>query len=76
MSWDRTGQTIEGMYIGKYKAVGTVESSRVKHGGGVVHYVILSEEVKMAFDIVKYFPGDLVVIHEENVTNVIQEALQ
>lgn len=75
MSWDRTGQTIEGFYIGKYKAVGVVESSRVKLSGEVIHYVVLTEELKMAFDIVKYLEGDFVIIREENVTNVIQEAL-
>ena len=41
MSYDRTGQSVTGMYLGEYCIVGTVTGSRVKYGGKVQHQVRL-----------------------------------
>jgi hypothetical protein len=41
MSWDRTGQSVAGVYLGAYTVSGTVMESRVKYGGHVQHTVRL-----------------------------------
>ena len=44
MSWDLTGERIEGRYI-DIPYTGTVESSRVKYGGAIQHTVVLDEAI-------------------------------
>jgi hypothetical protein len=46
MSWNKEGLQIVGMYHGQ-RVQGTVETSRVKYGGGVQHLVILDEPVQL-----------------------------
>ena len=47
MSWDLTGERINGLYMGLFPYVGTVESSRVKYGGEVQHTVKIDETIKV-----------------------------
>lgn len=41
MGWDRTGQTIRGVYLNEFSYMGKVVDSRVKYGGDVQHTVEL-----------------------------------
>ena len=45
MSWDRTNESICGMYLDSIPFSGTVESSRVKFGGDVQHTVWLNNAI-------------------------------
>ena len=47
MKWDLTGERINGLYMGLFPYTGTVESSRVKYGGGVQHTVVVDEPFKV-----------------------------
>ncbi len=47
MKWDLTGERINGLYMGLFPYVGTVQSSRVKYGGAVQHTVVLDEPIKV-----------------------------
>jgi hypothetical protein len=45
MSWDLTGERINGLYMGLFPYTGIVESSRVKYGGDVQHTVVIDEPI-------------------------------
>lgn len=47
MKWDLTGERVNGLYMGMFPYVGTVESSRVKYGGAVQHTVIVDEPIRV-----------------------------
>ena len=47
MSWDLEGKQVEGIYMGKFLYKGTVENSRVKYGGDVVHTIVLDESINV-----------------------------
>jgi hypothetical protein len=46
MTWDLTGERINGMYMGLWPYSGLVTESRVKYGGTVQHTVLLDEPIK------------------------------
>ncbi len=43
--WDLTGMRVRGQYIGEFEVTGTVESTRVKYGGGIQHTVVLDTPI-------------------------------
>jgi hypothetical protein len=45
--WDRTGQIVEGAYLGSIFYKGIVDSSRVTYGGTVQHDIALLEPIKV-----------------------------
>jgi len=45
MNWDRTHESICGLYLNSIPFSGTVESSRVKYGGDVEHTVWLNNPI-------------------------------
>jgi hypothetical protein len=47
MDWNLEGKRINGLYMGLFPYVGTVESSRVKYGGQVQHTVKIDEPIKV-----------------------------
>ena len=51
MKWDLTGERINGLYMGLFPYVGTVQSSRVKYGGAVQHTVVIDELIQVYGDL-------------------------
>lgn len=47
MTWDLTGKTVTGLYLGAYPVRGRVESSRVKYGGSVQYTVVLDTPLQV-----------------------------
>ena len=47
MGWDRTGQTIRGVYLDSTPYMGKVIDSRVKYGGAVQHTVELFRPIRV-----------------------------
>jgi hypothetical protein len=45
--WDRTGQIIEGAYLGSIFYKGIVENSRATYGGNAQHEVMLLDPIKV-----------------------------
>ena len=43
MTWDLSGKKVRGTYMNEVDIQGVVESSRIKYGGDVIHYVKLDE---------------------------------
>lgn len=64
MSWDLEGQRVEGIYMGKFPYTGTVENSRVKYGGDVVHTIVLDETINV-FGAVR----ERILVTETEITN-------
>jgi hypothetical protein len=50
MSWDRTGQTIRGVYLDMAPYMGRIVDSRVKYGGTVQHTVELFSPIRVLND--------------------------
>ena len=67
MSWDLEGKQVEGIYMGKFPYKGTVENSRVKYGGDVVHTIVLDESINV-FGAVR---ERILVTDTENTTGVL-----
>lgn len=63
MSWDLTGKRIHGYYLNSVEVQGVVQSSRVKAGGSVVHYVKL-DKMKKIFGSMR----DLVTMYDKEFT--------
>jgi hypothetical protein len=67
MQWDLTGKRIHGNYLG-IEVQGVVQSSRVKLGGKVVHYVKM-DTLKMIHgtlrDVVSMYTNELTVIGDD-----------
>jgi hypothetical protein len=70
MSWDRTGQTIRGKYIGEYTVEGKVISSRIALGARVKHMVETSQGWTKTLSNGIHL-GGLLIIDEQNIETVV-----
>ena len=62
MTWDLTGKTVTGFYLGAYPIRGRVVSSRVKYGGSVQYTVVLDEPVQFPW---RSEPSDRLLVDAE-----------
>jgi hypothetical protein len=68
MKWDLTGERINGLYMGLFPYVGTVESSRVKYGGEVQHTVVVDEPFKVYGEI-----RDRILVSVTEINRILDE---
>ena len=68
MKWDLTGERINGLYMGLFPYVGTVESSRVKYGGEVQHTVKVDEPFKVYGEI-----RDRILVSVTEINRILDE---
>lgn len=47
--WNLEGKRIRGIYLQEFEVTGTVQSSRVKYGGDVSHWVILDTPIRIEY---------------------------
>lgn len=47
--WNLEGKRIRGIYLQEVEVIGTVQSSRVKYGGDISHWVVLDTPVHIYF---------------------------
>ena len=69
MSWDRTDQRVEAVYLKEYKVTGTVVHSRVKYGGIVQHTIELDQPLNILSTI-----RDRVLVDEHEILSQIKTA--
>jgi hypothetical protein len=62
--WDLAGKKVSGFYLGTIFVSGTVNSSRVKLGGSVIHYLQLDKPKSIHGSV-----RDVVSLYDEELTS-------